>query len=110
MASDLVGAAGTLLPLPLAGEVGTRSVTGGGSFHANSVTRGDTPTPALPRKRERGKKGYFASALYLVSSARSSVMAASGSASPFFLTPSAQLLTNGSAAFFQSAVCSGVSV
>ena len=28
---------------------------GGGSIHTNSVPRGDTPTPALPRKRERGR-------------------------------------------------------
>ena len=26
---------------------------GGGSLHSGSVARGDTPTPTLPRKRER---------------------------------------------------------
>jgi len=36
-------------------------------------------------------------------------IAASGS-TPFALTPSPQLLTSGSAAFFHSAVCSGVSL
>jgi hypothetical protein len=38
-------------PLPLAGEVGSQSDPGGGSLH--TVTRGNTPTPTLPRKRER---------------------------------------------------------
>src|ERR1700754_2577392 len=52
---------------------------------------------------------YCASALYLVSDARSSAIAASGSV-PVFLTVSAQLLTRGSEAFFHSAVCSGVSL
>jgi len=52
---------------------------------------------------------HSASALYFFSAAFSSVMAASGSA-PVFLTPSAQVLTRGSAAFFQAAVCSPVSL
>ena len=52
---------------------------------------------------------YCAKALYLVSAARSSLRAASGSA-PVFLTPSPQVLTNGSDAFFHCAVCSGVSL
>ena len=43
-------------PLPLAGEVGShrRCNPGGGSLHLGSVTRGGTPTPALPRKSGRG--------------------------------------------------------
>src|ERR1035437_3402240 len=42
-------------PLPLAGEVAALEERGGGgnSLHANSANRGDTPTPTLPRKRER---------------------------------------------------------
>ena len=57
-------------PLPLAGEAqaaiggrpyartpklsfGYGEAPGGGSLHSGSVARGDTPTPALPRKRER---------------------------------------------------------
>ena len=72
--------------------------------------RGGGPTPALPRKRERERTVFYcASALYLVSEAFNSAIAASGS-TPFFLTPSAQVLTSGSEAFFHCAVCSGVSV
>src|ERR1700682_3686460 len=42
-------------PLPLAGEVAALEERGGGghSLHTGSVTRCGTPTPALPRKRER---------------------------------------------------------
>src|SRR5688500_10890429 len=66
------------------------------------------PHPSPPpqeRERERSRVFYCASALFLVSSARSSFIAASGSP-PFFLTLSPQVLTSGSEAFFQSAVCS----
>src|SRR3977135_1300890 len=52
---------------------------------------------------------YCASALYFVRESRRSASAASGSP-PFFLTPSPQVLTSGSDAFFHCAVCSGVSL
>src|SRR5258705_13600179 len=58
---------------------------------------------------QRYASSYCARALYLVRAARSSDIAASASA-PVFLTPSAQVLINGSEAFFHSAVCSGVSL
>ena len=32
---------------------GRREAPGGGSLHTGSIIRGDTPTPALPCKRER---------------------------------------------------------
>jgi hypothetical protein len=55
---DIVGAC---LPLPLAGEVDAlgsaiarRSAAGGGNLSANSSIRGESPTPALARKRGRG--------------------------------------------------------
>jgi hypothetical protein len=35
---------------------------GGGSLHSGSVARGDTPTPALPRKRER-ERTFFGVAI-----------------------------------------------
>jgi hypothetical protein len=37
---------------------------GGGSLHSGSVARGDTPTPALPRKRER-ERTFFVVAVKL---------------------------------------------
>ena len=40
-------------PFPLAGEVGTKRRVG---ENFNGLFRSDTPTPALPRKREREKK------------------------------------------------------
>lgn len=72
------------------------------------------PTP-LPVKTERGEERpiasqlHSASALYFFSDAFSSLSAASGSA-PVFFAPSDQVFTSGSAAFFQAAVCSGVSL
>jgi len=45
-------ATGSLQPLPLAGEVGAKRRVG--ALSSRRVSRcGDTPTPALPRKRER---------------------------------------------------------
>ena len=35
---------------------------GGGSLHSGSVARGDTPTPTLPRKRER-ERTFFVVAI-----------------------------------------------
>ncbi len=35
---------------------------GGSSLHTGSMTRGDTPTPTLPRKRERGRT-FFVEAI-----------------------------------------------
>ena len=52
---------------------------------------------------------HFAKALCLARSARSSFIAATGS-TPAFLTPSAHFFSSGSAAFFHSAVCAGVSL
>ena len=44
----------------LAGEVALhrRCNAGGGSLHTNGLTRGNTPTPALPRIRLRQKAGF----------------------------------------------------
>ena len=67
------------------------------------------PHPSPPPQERERERSYCASALYLVSEALSSASAASGSP-PFFLTPSPQVLTSGSAAFFHAAVCSGVSL
>ena len=53
---------------------------------------------------------YCASALYLVSEAFEARSSPRPDRRRFFLTPSAQVLTSGSAAFFHSAVCSGVSL
>jgi hypothetical protein len=48
--------AAPFLPLPLAGEVDALEERGGwGNASASAGARGETPTPALPRKRERGK-------------------------------------------------------
>ena len=54
----MIGIACLVQPLPLAGEVDAlgsaiarQSAAGGGSLH--NMTRGDTRTPTLPRKRER---------------------------------------------------------
>ena len=47
---------GVASPLQLAGEVGSHrrcDPGGGNSLHTNGLTRGGTPTPTLPRKRER---------------------------------------------------------
>ena len=41
---------------------GRREAPGGGSLHSGSVARGDTPTPALPRKRER-ERTFFVVAI-----------------------------------------------
>ncbi|PDT75177.1 hypothetical protein CO675_20355 [Bradyrhizobium sp. C9] len=52
-------------PLPLAGEVATRSVAGGGSLRSEVLARGSPhPTPPLPRKRERGRS--FRAATYSI--------------------------------------------
>src|SRR4051812_19009054 len=53
---ETAGAAGLAAPLPLAGEVDARSAAGGGSL--NPTTRGGTPTPTLPRKRERERTAF----------------------------------------------------
>ena len=103
-----------LLSLPrLRGRVGERVPP-----QARTPERRE-PSPGAPRRplpqagevqrvRGRGRR-HSASALYFFSEALSSAMAASGSA-PVFLTPSDQVLTSGSAAFFQAAVWSGVSL
>jgi hypothetical protein len=41
---------------------GRREAPGGGSLHSSSVARGDTPTPTLPRKRER-ERTFFVVAM-----------------------------------------------
>src|SRR6185312_2098815 len=64
--------------------------------------------PAAAGLDRRGAP-YCASALYLASEAFSSFIAWSGS-TPVFFTPSAQVLTSGSAAFFHCASWSAVSV
>jgi hypothetical protein len=66
----------------------------------------DFPAAALEASVTRD---YCVKALYLASDAFNSAIAASGS-TPFALTPSAQVLTSGSAAFFHYASWSGVSV
>src|SRR5450759_5087577 len=71
--------------------------------------QGENGGGKIPAAVANGMRCYFARALYLASEARSSVIAASGSA-PVFLTASAQVLISGSDAFFHSAVCSGVSL
>jgi hypothetical protein len=39
------------------GGIGIGDAGGESSLHTNSGTRGGTPTPALPRKRERERTG-----------------------------------------------------
>ncbi len=77
------------------------------------TARAKLVAPRKNGKRDKGETAalprYSASALYFFSEAFRSTSAASGSA-PAFLAPSAQVLTSGSAAFFQAAVCSGVSL
>src|SRR3954454_11351111 len=96
-----------------------RGRAGVGCRRNQRTPSGESPHPALradlPRKRERCSESaapiqrHSASALYFFSEAFSSLSAASGSA-PAFFAPSDQVFTSGSAAFFQAAVCSGVSL
>src|SRR5919198_3723865 len=51
----------THFPSPACGG-GGREARGGGSLHSVSVARGDTPTPTLPRKRER-ERTFFVVAI-----------------------------------------------
>ncbi|MGC0320779.1 hypothetical protein ABIG06_001408 [Bradyrhizobium sp. USDA 326] len=75
-----------------------------------TLTRRDAPTsPASGRGAATAPRRHSASALYFFSDAFRSASAASGSA-PAFLALSLQVLTSGSAAFFQAAVCSAVSL
>src|SRR3954466_12885141 len=71
--------------------------------------RGEDGGGTIPPPYRYAASSYGAKALYLARVARSSVIAASGSA-PVFLTPSPQVLISGSEAFFHSAVCSAVSL
>src|SRR5690242_8010455 len=102
----------------LRGEVGSHAAKRNairvrGTLHESDCDRlrGESPSPRpSPRARGEGEETpHCVKALYLASEAFSSAIAASGS-TPVFLTPSAQVLTSGSEAFFHCASCSGVSV
>jgi len=51
---------GLAQPLPLAGEVGAKRRVGAFSTLGVSFAAATTPTPALPRKRERGRTSVVA--------------------------------------------------
>ena len=57
---------GLASPLPLAGEVAALEERGGwgNSINTGSLTRGGTPTPTLPRKRERERSSAWTQLAY----------------------------------------------